>query len=61
MLQIAFMLSIVRFTMIMLSYVTYNILKLYANNSVQTTAAFKRFCALYSTIAIETKRHHGDK
>ena len=36
------------------AYTLHDILKLYANNSVFTTA-FKQFCALYFTIAIEIK------
>jgi hypothetical protein len=59
---VAFMSSIVRFTITMLSsillcftvYMLHDILKLYANNSVFTTA-FKQFCAQYFSIAIEIK------
>ena len=64
---VAFMLSIVRFTMTMLSpfplalprirYMTFS--KLNANNSVFTTA-FKQFCAaLYFSVAIEIKEIMG--
>ena len=60
---VAFMSSIVTITMLscihlispcFTAYTLHDILKLYANNSVFTTA-FKQFCALYFSIAIEIK------